>query len=96
MGNDYDTPDGTAIRDYVHVMDVAEGHVVAINKLLEGKTTGNHIYNLGKGKGKHRREQIVPENQVLEILSKVVTVQKRVNFRSQLALDKNFLGVEWR
>lgn len=47
FGNDYPTPDGTGIRDYIHVMDLAEGHVAAYNHLTEGV----HIYNLGTGKG---------------------------------------------
>ena len=47
FGNDFDTIDGTGVRDYIHVMDLAEGHVAAIEKL----TKGIHIYNLGTGKG---------------------------------------------
>lgn len=48
-GNDYPTPDGTGIRDYVHVMDLAEGHVLTLVKLAENP--GLVIYNLGTGKG---------------------------------------------
>ena len=47
FGNDYATPDGTGVRDYIHVMDLAEGHVAA----LENIKSGVHIYNLGTGKG---------------------------------------------
>ena len=49
FGTDYPTPDGTAVRDYVHVVDVAEGHVVALDK-LNGRP-GRHVYNLGTGRG---------------------------------------------
>lgn len=49
FGNDYDTKDGTCIRDYVHVMDLARGHVLALEKLLNSK--GIEIYNLGTGIG---------------------------------------------
>ena len=49
FGNDYPTPDGTGIRDYVHVVDVAEGHVAAMERLVD--RPGRHIYNLGTGKG---------------------------------------------
>ena len=50
FGNDYDTPDGTGVRDYIHVVDLAIGHVKAIEKLdKEGK--GLYIYNLGTGTG---------------------------------------------
>ncbi|MDD4089085.1 MAG: GDP-mannose 4,6-dehydratase, partial [Tissierellia bacterium] len=47
FGNDYKTVDGTGVRDYIHVADLAEGHVAAIEKLTEGI----HIYNLGTGQG---------------------------------------------
>jgi UDP-glucose 4-epimerase len=47
FGNDYDTVDGTGVRDYIHVVDLAEGHVAAIEKLSEGV----HVYNLGTGQG---------------------------------------------
>ncbi len=49
FGNDYDTPDGTGVRDYIHVVDLAIGHVKAIEKLKEKQ--GVSIYNLGTGKG---------------------------------------------
>ncbi len=49
FGNDYDTPDGTGVRDYIHVVDLALGHVAAINKIKENP--GVKIYNLGTGKG---------------------------------------------
>ena len=50
FGNDYNTPDGTGVRDYIHVVDLAKGHVLALNKLeKEGK--GLFIYNLGTGIG---------------------------------------------
>lgn len=46
-GNDYDTHDGTCIRDYIHVMDLAEGHIAALDNIKQGL----EIYNLGTGKG---------------------------------------------
>lgn len=49
FGNDYDTSDGTGVRDYIHVCDLATGHVLALNKLKEN--CGLKIYNLGTGKG---------------------------------------------
>lgn len=50
FGNDYDTPDGTGVRDYIHVMDLAEGHVAALAK-MEKSESGVYIYNLGTGRG---------------------------------------------
>ena len=47
FGNDYDTIDGTGVRDYIHVVDLAKGHVKAIEKLDKGV----NIYNLGTGRG---------------------------------------------
>ena len=49
FGNDYDTPDGTGVRDYIHVVDLAKGHVKALRKLEDN--SGLSIYNLGTGKG---------------------------------------------
>lgn len=49
FGDDYETPDGTGVRDYIHVVDLAEGHVLALKKLATN--SGLVIYNLGTGKG---------------------------------------------
>jgi UDP-glucose 4-epimerase len=52
FGNDYNTPDGSCIRDYLHVTDLAKAHVVAVKRLIEGNNKSNYeIYNLGTGKG---------------------------------------------
>lgn len=59
FGDDYDTPDGTCIRDYIHVMDLAEAHVAALNKLMsDEKSDDFQVYNLGTGQG----------NSVLEVV----------------------------
>ena len=49
FGNDYDTPDGTGVRDYIHVVDLAKGHVAAIRYVLQNK--GCEVFNLGTGTG---------------------------------------------
>ncbi|MDQ2094269.1 UDP-glucose 4-epimerase GalE [Rhodalgimonas zhirmunskyi] len=54
FGEDYDTPDGTCIRDYVHVMDLVDAHVLGLRRLLSGD--GGRIFNLGTGKGFSVRE----------------------------------------
>src|SRR5690606_8006822 len=52
FGDDYNTPDGTPVRDYIHVVDLANAHRVALRRLLEGKQKANYEYfNLGTGKG---------------------------------------------
>ncbi|HRV55829.1 MAG TPA: UDP-glucose 4-epimerase GalE, partial [Mangrovimonas sp.] len=59
FGNDYPTPDGTCIRDYIHVVDLAKAHVVALQRLLENKNTSNfEVFNLGTGKGSSVLEAI--------------------------------------
>ena len=54
FGNDYDTPDGTGVRDYIHVVDLAKGHVLA----LKNETKKVKIYNLGTGKGTSVKEAV--------------------------------------
>ena len=52
FGNDYDTPDGTAIRDYFHVVDLAKAHVIALQRMIDGKSNNNfEVFNVGAGKG---------------------------------------------
>jgi len=58
FGNDYPTPDGFNIRDYIHVVDLAKAHVIAVKRLLAGKSEPLEIYNIGTGKG----------NSVLEVI----------------------------
>ncbi len=66
FGNDYNTPDGSAIRDYIHVVDLAKAHVVALSRQLEQRQKSNYeFFNIGTGKG----------NSVLE----VVQTFERVN-----------------
>ncbi|MBW6460067.1 MAG: UDP-glucose 4-epimerase GalE [Bacteroidales bacterium] len=52
FGDDYDTPDGTPIRDYIHVVDLAKAHVVALKRMLDGKCKDRYeVFNLGTGRG---------------------------------------------
>ncbi|MGL5416421.1 MAG: UDP-glucose 4-epimerase GalE [Clostridium sp.] len=70
FGNDYDTEDGTGVRDYIHVVDLADGHVKAINKIEE--SCGLKVYNLGTGKG----------YSVLEIIKAFEQASKRkINYK---------------
>nr|WP_319555072.1 UDP-glucose 4-epimerase GalE [uncultured Vibrio sp.] len=56
FGNDYPTSDGTGVRDYIHVMDLADGHIAALKSV--GEKAGLHIYNLGTGKGSSVLEMV--------------------------------------
>ena len=70
FGDDYDTKDGTGVRDYIHVVDLARGHVKALSKLLDN--TGVNIYNLGTGNG----------YSVLEIVKTFIDINKvDVNYK---------------
>ncbi|TBW29128.1 UDP-glucose 4-epimerase GalE [Gramella sp. KN1008] len=73
FGDDYPTPDGTAIRDYIHVMDLAEAHVHALKRLLEGKEKQNYeVFNLGTGTG----------NSVLEVVKSFEKVSgKKLDYK---------------
>lgn len=51
FGNDYPTPDGTCIRDFIHVEDLAKGHVAALKKLENMEHSNCEAYNLGRGSG---------------------------------------------
>eukprot|EP00804_Cyclotella_cryptica_P021713 CCRYP_012883-RA/>CCRYP_012883-RA protein AED:0.32 eAED:0.32 QI:0/-1/0/1/-1/1/1/0/430 len=51
FGDDYDTPDGTGVRDYIHVVDLAKGHVAALDKLYSDDSVGCEAVNLGTGQG---------------------------------------------
>jgi len=52
FGGDYNTPDGTAVRDYIHVVDLADAHVKTLERMFVGKQKNNYeVFNLGTGKG---------------------------------------------
>jgi len=73
FGNDYPTVDGTGVRDYIHVVDLAEGHVAAIEKLTEGV----HIYNLGTGQGTSVLQLVQAFEEVNNIKIPYVIVDRR-------------------
>jgi UDP-glucose 4-epimerase len=72
-GNDYDTIDGTAVRDYIHITDLAKAHVIALERLLQKKFKSNYeFFNLGTGKG----------NSVLEVIKAFEKVSgQKLNYK---------------
>jgi len=58
FGSDYDTRDGSCIRDYIHVIDIAKAHILAVQHLIDGKTKGFDVINLGSGNGSTVLEMI--------------------------------------
>ncbi|MGF7086769.1 UDP-glucose 4-epimerase [Kroppenstedtia sanguinis] len=75
FGVDYPTPDGTCIRDYVHVMDLAEAHGLALDRLRKGGSSA--VYNLGNGKGFSVREVIQAVEGVIGRRLQVQTAPRR-------------------
>jgi UDP-glucose 4-epimerase len=72
-GNDYPTQDGTAVRDYIHVVDLAKAHIIALKRLLDNKNRASfEVFNLGTGKG----------NSVLEVIQTFEKVTgKKLNYK---------------
>lgn len=79
FGKDYDTPDGTCIRDYIDVVDLAKAHVVAINRLLEDKTESAYeFFNLGTGRGVSVLEMVTSFENVSKIKLNYTFADRRV------------------
>jgi len=74
-GNDYDTPDGTGVRDYIHVVDLAQGHVKAIDYCV--KNSGCHAFNLGRGCGVSVLEMIETFKRVNKVDLPYVFAERR-------------------
>jgi UDP-arabinose 4-epimerase len=85
LGSDYDTPDGTCIRDYVHVSDLADAHVLALKRLLSGSCGTS--YNLGSGVGYSVREVIDTACDVTGRTIKVCMAPRRVGDAPVLVAD---------
>lgn len=75
FGEDYDTPDGTCIRDYIHVIDLAQAHILALKRLRAGGESS--IYNLGNGKGFSVKEVIEISRRVTGAPIKAVISERR-------------------
>lgn len=95
-GNDYDTPDGTCIRDYVHVSDLAIAHVLAVEKLVKGAKS--EVLNLGTNKGTSVQEIIDATEKVIGKKIKVKYVERRAGDPANLVASykkaKEVLGWE--
>jgi UDP-arabinose 4-epimerase len=84
-GDDYDTPDGTCIRDYIHVSDLARAHVLALEALEQG--AGSTAYNLGNGQGFSVREVIHQAGRVTARAIPVEIVPRRAGDPARLVGD---------
>jgi UDP-glucose 4-epimerase len=94
-GNDYDTPDGSCIRDYLHVVDLAKAHVVAVKRLLEGRNKKSfEVFNLGTGNGVSVLEAINSFERVSGIKLKYRITDRRPGDIEKIWADPSFANQE--
>jgi UDP-arabinose 4-epimerase len=92
FGEDYDTPDGTCIRDYIHVSDLATAHVLALKRLLEGAPSG--FYNLGNGSGFSVREVVRAVEDATGRAVPVIAAPRRAGDPARLVSDSGRIRAE--
>jgi UDP-glucose 4-epimerase len=95
FGNDYNTPDGSCQRDYLHVVDLAKAHVVAVKRLLEGKNKSNYeVFNLGTGDAVSVIEAIKSFERVTGIKVNYKLVGRRAGDIEKIWADPSFANKE--
>lgn len=95
FGNDYNTPDGSCIRDYLHVVDLAKAHVVAIERLTAGRNKANYeVFNLGTGRGVSVFEAIKSFEHVSGKKLKYKVVGRRAGDIEKIWADPSFANKE--
>lgn len=95
FGQDYDTPDGTAVRDYIHVVDLADAHEVALQRLMKGKQKANYeFFNLGTGKGFSVLEVVKAFERVNNLALNYQLVDRRPGDVEQVYADTHYANTE--
>ena len=95
FGNDYNTPDGSCIRDYLHVVDLAKAHVIAVKRLIEGKNKKNYeVFNLGTGTGVSVLDAIRSFERVSGIKMKYSITGRRAGDIEKIWADPSFANRE--
>ena len=95
FGDDYDTPDGSAIRDYLHVVDLAKAHIVAIRRILVGKQKKNYeVFNLGTGRGVSVFEIIHTFEEVTGVKVNYVVTDRRPGDIEKIWADPSYANKE--
>jgi len=95
FGNDYNTPDGYCIRDYLHVVDLAKAHVVAVKRLIDGKNKSNfEVFNLGSGKGVSVMEAVEAFERVSGVQLKYKVVERRAGDIEKIWADPGYANKE--
>jgi UDP-glucose 4-epimerase len=110
FGQDYDTLDGTCVRDYIHVLDLIDAHILTLQKLTEAN--GEYIYNVGTGKGSTNKEvidmvkkvsgvdfpvEIGPrrEGDVAEMVADTTKIRTELNFSPKYSDLENIIKTAW-
>lgn len=93
FGADYDTPDGTAVRDYIHVMDVAQAHRIAVEHLAD--STGMRVLNLGTGTGHSVLDLIATFEQTCGVSVPYQVTGRRAGDVTRLVADVSLVEKEW-
>jgi len=95
FGSDYNTPDGSCIRDYIHVVDIAAAHVVAIERMLNGKSKDKYeLFNLGTGNGLSVFEIIHSFEKVTGVKLNYEVVARREGDVEQVYADTTYANTE--
>ncbi|MDP2337772.1 MAG: UDP-glucose 4-epimerase GalE [Bacteroidota bacterium] len=95
FGNDYDTIDGTAVRDYINVVDLAKAHVIAVNRLLGNKNkSGYEIFNLGTGDGVSVLEIVNTFEKITGVKLNYKIVERRAGDIEKIWADTTFANEE--
>ncbi len=92
FGDDYNTTDGTCIRDYIHVLDLIEAHMLTLKKLQE--QNGEYIYNVGTGKGSTNKEVIEMVKKISGHDFPVIVKKRREGDVAEIVADTNFVKSE--
>jgi UDP-glucose 4-epimerase len=95
FGNDYNTPDGSAVRDYINVVDLAKAHVIAIDRLLNGRNkSGYEVFNLGTGNGCSVLEIIKGFEEATGVKLKYKIVDRRAGDIEKIWADTTYANEE--
>lgn len=96
FGRDYDTPDGTCIRDYVHIVDLCQAHLLALERLLDGGES--RAFNLGNGNGFSVQQVVDMAERITSKVLPIIDAPRRVGDPARLVADATRASVElqWR
>lgn len=94
FGTDYDTTDGTCVRDYIHVLDLVDAHILALEELQKNNNKHMNIYNVGTGKGYSNREVIRMVEKISDKVLQIEEMSRRLGDADTLIADATRIGSE--